>query len=47
MIGLTVFDAPRWWERANRYVYDNKTDKRIDLKSFDELEDLYISWINR
>ena len=40
MIGITVFDAPRWWERANRYVYDNKTDKRIDLQSFDDLEDL-------
>ena len=40
MIGLTVFDSPRWWEKANRYVYDNKTDKRITLDTFDDLEKL-------
>lgn len=47
MIGLTVFDSPRWWEKANRYVYDNKTDKRIDLQTFDDLEDLLYKLANK
>lgn len=40
MIGLTIFDSPRWWEKANRYVYDNKTHRRLNLDSFDDLEKL-------
>lgn len=40
MIGLTIFDSPRWWEKANRYVYDNKTHRRLNLESFDDLEKL-------
>lgn len=40
MIGLTIFDSPRWWEKANRYVYDNKTHRRLNLDSFDDLENL-------
>ncbi len=40
MISLTLFKPPRWWEEQQRYVYDNKTHRRMDFSSFDELEKL-------
>jgi hypothetical protein len=40
MTSLTIFESPRWWEEKNRYVYDNKTHRRLDLQSFDDLEKL-------
>lgn len=36
MYSLTVFKAPRWWEEQQRFVYDNKTHRRIDLESWDK-----------
>ena len=40
MISLTLFKPPRWWEEQQRYAYDNKTHRRMDFSSFDELEKL-------
>jgi len=34
MYSLTVFKAPRWWEQQHRYVYDNKTHRRMDFSSW-------------
>jgi len=36
MYSLTVFKAPRWWEEQQRFVYDNKTHRRIDFDSWDK-----------
>tara|TARA_R110000822_G_scaffold27995_5_gene83128 strand:- start:4801 stop:5769 length:969 start_codon:yes stop_codon:yes gene_type:complete len=33
---LTIFNSPRWWEKAGRYVYDNKTHRRLDLDNWDQ-----------
>jgi hypothetical protein len=35
MYSLTVFKSPRWWEKEQRFVYDNKTHRRIDFESWD------------
>lgn len=32
---LTVFKPPRWWEEEQRFVYDNKTHRRMDFESWD------------
>ena len=40
-ISLTVFKPPRWWAEKETYVYDNKTHRRMDFSSFDELEKLF------
>jgi len=40
MISLTLFKSPRWWEEQSRYVYDNKTHRRMDFSNFDELESM-------
>jgi hypothetical protein len=32
---LTVFKSPRWWEEQQRFVYDNKTHRRIDFESWE------------
>lgn len=37
MYSLTVFKSPRWWEAQQRFVYDNKTHRRIDISSWDNL----------
>lgn len=34
MYSLTVFKPPRWWEKEQRFVYDNKTHRRIDFDSW-------------
>jgi len=36
MYSLTVFKSPRWWAEQNRFVYDNKTHRRIDLETWDQ-----------
>lgn len=33
---LTVFRSPRWWEKEQRFVYDNKTHRRMDFDSWDK-----------
>ena len=38
MISLTVFKSPRWWEAQQRYVYDNKTHRRMDFDEWDKFE---------
>lgn len=35
MYSLTVFKSPRWWDEQNRFVYDNKTHRRMDFDSWD------------
>ena len=35
MYSLTVFESPRWWDKAGRYVYDNKTHRRVDVDGWD------------
>ena len=35
-LGTTVFAPPRWWNKQNRYVYDNKTHRRLDFESWDD-----------
>jgi len=36
MYSITIFKSPRWWDRENRYVYDNKTHRRIDFESWNK-----------
>ena len=36
MYSLTVFKSPRWWDEQQRYVYDNKTHRRMDFGSWDQ-----------
>lgn len=39
-LSLTLFKPPRWWDEQQRFVYDNKTHRRLDFSNFDELEKL-------
>tara|TARA_R110000744_G_scaffold334643_10_gene439962 strand:- start:1893 stop:2861 length:969 start_codon:yes stop_codon:yes gene_type:complete len=32
---LTIFKAPRWWEEQQRFVFDNKTHRRLDFDTWD------------
>ena len=34
MYSMTIFKSPRWWDKENRYVYDNKTHRRMDFESW-------------
>ena len=36
MYSMTIFKSPRWWDKENRYVYDNKTHRRIDFESWNK-----------
>ena len=36
MYSMTIFKSPRWWDKQNRYVYDNKTHRRMDFQSWDK-----------
>lgn len=36
MYSITIFKSPRWWEEQQRYVYDNKTHRRMDFGSWDQ-----------
>ena len=33
---MTIFKSPRWWDAQNRFVYDNKTHRRMDFESWDK-----------
>ena len=33
---VTIFKSPRWWDEQQRYVYDNKTHRRMDFGSWDQ-----------
>ena len=35
MYSLTVFKSPRWWEEQQRFVYDNKTHRRMDFDTWE------------
>ena len=41
MYSMTVFKSPRWWEKEQRYVYDNKTHRRLDFDSWERLEKFF------
>lgn len=43
MYSLTVFKSPRWWDKENRFVYDNKTHRRIDFESWDK----YVNFLRK
>ena len=36
MYSIIIFKSPRWWDKENRYVYDNKTHRRMDFESWDK-----------
>ena len=36
MYSMTIFKSTRWWDKENRYVYDNKTHRRMDFESWDK-----------
>lgn len=38
MYSMTIFKSPRWWEEKQRFVYDNKTHRRMDFESWDKFE---------
>ena len=46
-LSLTLFKPPRWWDEQQRYVYDNKTHRRMDFSSFDGLEKLLYGLANQ
>lgn len=35
MKSVTIFKSPRWWEEEQRYVYDNKTHRRMDFPTWE------------
>ena len=35
MYQLTVFKSPRWWDQQQRFVYDNKTHRRMDFETWE------------
>lgn len=37
MKSVTIFKSPRWWEEEQRFVYDNKTHRRMDFQSWPQL----------
>jgi len=39
MYSVTIFKSPRWWDKQNRYVYDNKTHRRIDFDRWEKYVD--------
>lgn len=32
---FTIFNPPRWWDEKQRFVYDNKTHRRMDFDDWD------------
>ena len=47
MYSLTIFKSPRWWEQQNRYVYDNKTHRRMDVDNWEQFIALFESLSKR
>ena len=41
MYSLTIFESPRWWDKQQRYVYDNKTHRRMNFESWDKFVELF------
>lgn len=39
MYQLTVFKSPRWWDEQQRFVYDNKTHRRMDFETWEQFTD--------
>lgn len=37
MYSITIFNTPRYWAEKERYVYDNKTHRRLEVDSWDQL----------
>lgn len=33
---VTIFKPPRWWDEQNRFVYDNKTHRRMDITTWEK-----------
>ena len=38
MYSFTLFESPRWWDKEQRFVYDNKTHRRMDFESWDKFK---------
>lgn len=47
MYQLTVFKSPRWWENQQRFVYDNKTHRRMDFDTWEKFTDFFRQLSNR
>lgn len=47
MYSLTVFESPRWWEEQQRYIYDNKTHRRLDFNTWDNFVKFLYKLSNR
>lgn len=43
MFSATIFKSPRWWEEQQRFVYDNKTHRRMDFPSWD----LFVTFLRK
>lgn len=41
MYSLTIFESPRWWAEQNRFVYDNKTHRRLNFDSWDKFVNFF------
>ena len=41
MYSVTIFESPRWWEAKQRYIYDNKTHRRMNFESWEKFVDLF------
>lgn len=37
-ISLTLFKPPRWWDEKKRFVYDNKTHRRMDFVDWEQFK---------
>lgn len=44
---LTVFDHPRWWDKQQRFIYDNKTHRRIDVDGWDKFVQFFYKLSDR
>ena len=41
MYSATIFKSPRWWEEQQRFVYDNKTHRRLNFDSWDKFVNFF------
>ena len=47
MYSVTIFESPRWWEAKKRFIYDNKTHRRMNFDSWDKFVDLFLKLSER
>ena len=47
MYSLTIFESPRWWEKQQRFVYDNKTHRRLNFDSWDKFQNFFLKLSER